>query len=70
MPKNDGAVQRENNPEPRRFYGRPADSSYSAFKDFILGMAAALGGENNLTEDELRLGWKRFWGGTDVDKKS
>jgi hypothetical protein len=60
----------EKRPEPQRFYGRPADRSYSAFKDFILSMAAALGAENNLTENELRLGWKHFWGGSDGDKKS
>jgi hypothetical protein len=60
----------EKRPEPQRFYGRPADSSFEAFKDFIVLMTDALGGENNLTEDELRLGWNRFWGGTDVDKQS
>lgn len=28
--------------EPRRFYGRPADRSLQAYKDFVLGMTLAL----------------------------
>ncbi len=45
----------------RRFYARPADRSFEAYREFILGMTAALGGENDVTEEELREGWQEFW---------
>jgi hypothetical protein len=49
--------------EPRRFYGRPADRSLQAYKDFILGMTLALNpdAKDEITEDEWRQSWQEFW---------
>jgi hypothetical protein len=48
--------------EPRRFYGRPADRSLQAYKDFILGMTLALTqAKDEITEDEWRRAWQEFW---------
>lgn len=47
--------------EPRRFYARPADRSFEAYREFILGMTEALGGENDVAEEELREAWREFW---------
>ena len=51
----------DNKASPRRFYSRPADQSFAAYRDFILGMIAALGAKNDLTEEKLLAGWRRFW---------
>ena len=49
--------------EPRRFYGRPADGSLQAYKDFILGMTLALNpcADDDMTEDEWCQAWQEFW---------
>jgi hypothetical protein len=49
--------------EPRRFYGRPADRSLHAYKDFILGITLALNpdAKDEITEDEWRQAWQEFW---------
>ena len=49
--------------EPRRFYGRPADRSLQAYKDWILGMTLALNpdAKDEMTEDEWRRAWQEFW---------
>jgi hypothetical protein len=49
--------------EPRRFYGRPADRSLPAYKDFILGMTLALNpaAKDELTEAQWREAWEEFW---------
>jgi hypothetical protein len=52
-------------PEPTRFYARPEDRSFAACKEFILAMAAALGGENDLSDDELQEAWQEFWATAD-----
>ncbi len=49
----------------RPFFSRPADRSFAAYKEFLRGMTAALGGEDNLTEEELRQSWREFWGESD-----
>jgi hypothetical protein len=50
--------------EPRRFYGRPADRSLQAYKDFIRGMALALNpdAQDDMTELQWRKSWQAFWG--------
>jgi hypothetical protein len=49
--------------EPRRFYGRPANRSLQAYKDFVLGMTLALNpdAKDEMTEDEWRRAWEEFW---------
>ena len=49
------------------FFSRPADRTLEAFKEWIAGMAKALGDNTDdasgePTEDEWREGWRRFWG--------
>ena len=50
--------------EPRRFYGRPADRSLQAYKDFILGVTLALNpaAKDDMTEEQWRESWQAFWG--------
>jgi hypothetical protein len=50
--------------EPRRFYGRPADRSLQAYKDFVLGMTLALNpaAKDDMTEEQWRESWQAFWG--------
>lgn len=54
-------------PEPRRFYSRPADESLQAYKEWISGMAMALGsGEAEaIAEEDWRQAWLAFWGKTE-----
>ncbi len=49
----------------RPVFSRPADRSFAAYKEFLRGMTAALGGEDNLTEEELRQSWREFWSESD-----
>jgi hypothetical protein len=46
---------------PQRFYSRPADRSYEAYKEFLGYLTTSLGGENDMAEDELREAWLDFW---------
>ena len=57
-------MQQADNTAPRRFYGRPADQSLEAFKDFIRGLTLALNPDaaDEPTEEEWRSAWKAFWG--------
>jgi hypothetical protein len=50
--------------EPRRFYGRPADRSLQAYKDFVLGMTLALNpaAKDDMTEEQWWESWQAFWG--------
>ncbi len=50
---------------PRRFYARPADRSFEAYKAFLEYMAESLGIAQDLREDELRRGWQKFWEAAD-----
>ena len=54
-------MKKPNQAEPRRFYARPADRSFEAYKNFLDYMTTSLGGEQNMTEDELRQAWHDFW---------
>jgi hypothetical protein len=49
--------------ELRRFYGRPADRSLQAYKDFIRGMTLALDpdAKDDMTEARWQQAWKEFW---------
>ncbi len=51
--------------EPRRFYARPADRSLEAYKQFLECIANSLGISQNLSEDELRRAWRKFWEAAD-----
>jgi hypothetical protein len=46
-------------------FSRPADRSYEAFCDWILGINSAITGNKNptlgLTEEEARAKWQEFW---------
>ena len=55
MPKND--------PKPTRTFGRPADRSFEAFKQFVNDFADALGIPKNppLSEAKAEQAWRRFW---------
>ncbi len=46
---------------PRRFYGRPTDRSFESYKQFFESMAESLGIKQDLSQDELRRGWQKFW---------
>ncbi len=52
---------------PRRFYARPADRSLAAYKAFLEYMADSLGIAQDLSEDELRRGWQKFWVAADSE---
>jgi hypothetical protein len=54
-------LEKHNQSEPRRFYARPADPSFESFRDFLQFLTASLGGEQTMTEDELREAWREFW---------
>ncbi len=47
------------------FFSRPADRSLAAFKDWINGMAAALGANDEISEAEWQREWQAFWAGAD-----
>ncbi len=51
--------------QPRRFYARPVDRSFEAFRDFVDYMTSSLGGEHDMSEDELRQAWRDFWASAD-----
>lgn len=53
--------------QPRRFYFRPADESFAAYKDWITGITLALGGslDGEITEKEWHEAWRRFWASAD-----
>lgn len=57
-------MEQSDNTTPRRFYGRPADQSLEAFKDFIRSMALDLKSEaeDEPTEAQWRSAWQAFWG--------
>jgi hypothetical protein len=57
-------MQQADNTAPRRFYGRPADQSFEAFKDFVRAFTLALNPEakDEPTEEQWRQAWKAFWG--------
>ncbi len=55
---------------PRRFYARPADRSLAAYKAFLEYMADSLGIAQDLSEDELRQSWQKFWEAADGDTGS
>ncbi len=52
---------------PRRFYARPADRSFVAYKQSLECMANSLGISQNLSEDELRRAWQKFWEAADSE---
>ncbi len=52
---------------PRRFYARPADRSFESYKQFFESMAESLGIKQDLSEDELRQGWQKFWEAADSE---
>ncbi len=52
---------------PRRFYARPADRSFEAYNAFLESMAESLGIAQDLSEDELRRGWQKFWEAADSE---
>ncbi len=54
----------------RRLYARPADHSFEAYKAFLESMAESLGIAQDLSEDELRRGWQKFWEAADGDTGS
>jgi hypothetical protein len=56
-----GVHRMKKNNEPRRVYARPADRSFASYKHFLEQIRFALGGEWNLTEEELREAWLDFW---------
>jgi hypothetical protein len=56
----------KNQPEPRRFYARPADRSFEAYKEFLGYLTTSLGGENDMAEGELREAWLDFWQSADA----
>jgi hypothetical protein len=47
--------------QPRRFYARPADRSFEAYKAFLEYLTASLGGKFDLSEDDLHRAWREFW---------
>jgi hypothetical protein len=49
--------------EPRRIYGRPADRSLQAYKNFIRHMTLALNpdAKDDMTEEQWRQAWEEFW---------
>ncbi len=51
----------------RRFYARPADRSFEAYTAFLESMAESLGIKQDLSEDELRQGWQKFWEAADSE---
>jgi hypothetical protein len=55
------------NDTPQRFYGRPANRSLQADKDFVRGMTLALNpnAPDNLTEDAWQREWQQFWSAAD-----
>jgi hypothetical protein len=46
---------------PQRFYSRPANRSFEAYKEFLGYLTTSLGGESDMSEDELREAWRDFW---------
>ena len=46
---------------PQRFYGRPANRSFEAYKEFLGYLTTSLGGESDMSEDELLEAWRDFW---------
>ncbi len=52
---------------PRRFYARPTDRSFEAYKAFLESMAESLGIKQDLSEDELWRGWQKFWEAADSE---
>ncbi len=54
-------VEKHNQSKPRRFYARPANRSFEAYRDFLDFLTASLGGETDTAEDELREAWRDFW---------
>ncbi len=51
----------------RRFYARPTDRSFEAYKQFLECMADSLGIAQDLSEDELLRGWQKFWEAADFE---
>jgi hypothetical protein len=49
--------------EPHRFYSRPTDRSFPAFKAFVDYMTTSLDLAPDVSEDELREAWREFWEG-------
>jgi hypothetical protein len=64
-----GVIPPRGDASPQRHYSRPPNRSFEAYCDFILGMTAALGVENDLTEEKLREGWRQFWQAADEGAK-
>ncbi len=52
----------------RRFYARPTDRSFEAYKQFLECMADSLGIAQDLSEDKLRRGWQKFWEAAGSDR--
>ncbi len=48
-----------------RHTARPADRSFEAYTAFLESMAKSLGIAQDLSEDELRRGWQKFWEAAD-----
>jgi hypothetical protein len=46
---------------PQRFYGRPANRSFEAYKEFLGYLTTSLGGESDMSEDKLLEAWRDFW---------
>ena len=50
--------------KPKKFFSRsPADASLEAYKAWIRGITAELGGADDLTEAEWEARWRQFWSG-------
>ncbi len=49
------------------FFSCPADTSLAAYQNWIRGMAAALGGVDDLTQAEWEERWRQFWGMAPAD---
>ncbi len=45
----------------KKFFGPPADASLEAYKAWIRGITAELGGTDDLTDVEWEAGWREFW---------
>ena len=42
-------------------FSRPADRSLAAYKAWMLGVLARLGGTDDMTEAQWEAGWREFW---------
>ena len=45
----------------KKFFSPPADASLEAYKAWIRGITAELGGTDDLTDAEWESRWREFW---------